>query len=147
MSEPRERTEPATDGTRADGEVGAGDGDVAERGTLRARLGFGGGSADPDAIEITCYIVTGEHGGLTIPASFCRECHRFVRAADAAAERADAPANVRVVSWYTHVLGALRHGGYHPPVMVVDGTRVSQGHAVPSAETVVAAIEAAADGR
>ncbi|MFB6191928.1 MAG: hypothetical protein ABEI11_01255 [Haloarculaceae archaeon] len=153
MSEttPRERTGPATDATDdpagADATADAETADAGGRETLRARLGFGSGSSgsDPDAVEITCYVVTGEHGGLTIPESFCRECHLFVRAADVAAERADAPVEVRVVSWYTHVLGALRHGGYHPPVMVIDGKRLSQGHAVPSVEEVVAAIEAAAE--
>lgn len=138
MSEsiPRERSGPAPDDA-TDGDDDGG------RGVLRARLGFGPESSDPDTIAVTCYIVTGEHGGITIPESFCRECHRFVRAADVAAERVGAPVNVRVVSWYTHVLGALRNGGYHPPVMVVDGTRLSQGHDVPSVEEVVAAIEAA----
>lgn len=95
------------------------------------------------AVAITVYVVTGRHGRLTIPESFCRECHRFVRAADVAAERVDAPVTVRVVSWWTHVLSALRHGGYHLPVMVVDGERLSQGHEVPSPEDVIDAIEVA----
>lgn len=96
-----------------------------------------------ETVEITVYVVTGRHGRLTIPESFCRECHRFVRAADVAAEWVDAPVTVRVVSWWTHVLSALRHGGYHPPVMVVDGKRLSQGHEVPTPEDVIDAIEAA----
>lgn len=95
------------------------------------------------AVEIVVYVVTGRHGGLRIPESFCRECHRFVHAADVAAERVDTDVDVRVVSWWTHLPFALGHGGYHPPVMVVDGTRLCQGYDVPTPDEVVAAIEEA----
>ena len=97
------------------------------------------GAAD---VEITVYIVTGYHGKLRIPENFCRECNLFVRAADQAAEAVDADVRVTVRSWWTHVLGALRHGGYHPPVMVVGDRRLCQGHDVPTVEAVVDAIEA-----
>ncbi len=96
---------------------------------------------DADLV-VTVYIVTGRHGGVRIPESFCRECNLFVRAADLAAERVDADVEVRVVSWYTHLFGALRRGGFHPPVMVVGGTRLAQGYDVPTIEAVVEAIEA-----
>ena len=99
-------------------------------------------SADAAAdVEITVYIVTGYHGKLRIPESFCRECNLFVRAADQAAEAVDADVRVTVRSWWTHVLGALRHGGYHPPVMIVGDRRLCQGHDVPTVEAVVDAIE------
>lgn len=106
----------------------------------------GGESAvGAEAVVIRIYVVTGRHGVLSVPERFCRECNLFVRAADAAAERADVPVTVRVVSWWTRFLGALRYGGYHPPVMVVDGQRLCQGHHVPTPEDVTAAIEAAVD--
>ena len=91
---------------------------------------------------ITVYIVTGKHGKLRIPESFCRECNLFVRAADLAAEQVDADVNVRVVSWWTHVFSALRYGGYHAPVMVVGRKRLCQGYDVPTTCEVVDAIEA-----
>ncbi|ESS07903.1 MAG: hypothetical protein A07HN63_02408 [uncultured archaeon A07HN63] len=93
-------------------------------------------------LEITVYIVTGYHGKLRIPESFCRECNLFVRAADQAAAQVDADVRVTVRSWWTHVLGALRYGGYHPPVLVVGDRRLCQGHDVPTTEAVVDAIEA-----
>ncbi len=102
-------------------------------------------TADPATIEIRIYIVSGKHGFLTIPEDFCRECHRFVRAADIAADRADVPVDVRVVSWWTRFLGALRYGGYHPPVMVVAGRKLAQGYDVPTPDEILAAIHAAAD--
>lgn len=100
--------------------------------------------AEEDAILVKVYVVTGKHGVFSVPEGFCRECNLFVRAADIAAERVDHPVNVRVLSWWTRFLGALRHGGYHPPVMVVGGTMVAQGHDVPHPDDVVKAIEAAA---
>jgi len=133
-----------------DGETAAA-GDEADGEPLRARVwprilgGDGTDSvADEAPVQITVYVVTGRQGWLRIPESFCRECHRFVRAADAAAERADAPVDVRVVSWYSHLPWALRHGGYHPPVMVVGGKRLAQAYDVPTPERVLEAIHTAA---
>lgn len=109
---------------------------------LRPSRGVGDGTAD---VTIDVYVVTGRHGVLTVPESFCRECDLFVRAADVAADRADAEVTVSVRSWWTHFIHALRYGGYHPPVMVVGGKRLCQGHHVPTTEEVEAAIEDALD--
>lgn len=100
-------------------------------------------SGDEADLTVTVYIVTGKHGKLRIPESFCRECNLFVRAADVAADQVDANIEVRVVSWWTHILSALRYGGYHAPVMVVGGKRLCQGYDVPTSDEVVAAIDAA----
>lgn len=96
-----------------------------------------------DTVDIEIYVVTGRHGPFTVSERFCRECHLFARRADAAAEQASVDVDVHVYSWWTRFLGALRHGGYHPPVMVVGGTRLCQGHDVPTTEEVLAAVEAA----
>jgi hypothetical protein len=119
--------------------------DAAEsRSRLRAALvPWRGPAPDPEAIRIRLYVVTGRHGLVSVPESFCRECHVFARRADEAAAAVDHPVEVQVLSWWTHVLGALRHGGYHPPVMVVGGKRLCQGHDVPTTDDEVAAIEAA----
>jgi hypothetical protein len=94
-------------------------------------------------VEIVVYVVTGNHGGIRIPEQFCRECHRFAHAAEVAADRVDAEVNLRIASWWTHLPFALWHGGYHAPVMVVDGDRLCQGYDVPTAEQIAAAIEEA----
>lgn len=99
------------------------------------------GHRDAD-LTITVYIVTGKHGKLRIPERFCRECNLFVRAADMAAAQVAADVDVRVVSWWTHILSALRYGGYHAPVMVVGRKRLCQGYDVPTTDEVVDAIEA-----
>jgi hypothetical protein len=94
-------------------------------------------------LEIVVYVVTGHHGPLRIPERYCRECHMFVHAADQAVEQVDSDVNVQVVSWWTHLPFALRHGGQHAPVLVVDGKRLCQGYDVPTPGEVVAAIEEA----
>lgn len=101
----------------------------------------------PEPVEVLVYKFTGWQGPFKIPDSWCRECDMFVRAADQAADRVDAPVEVEVLPWMTHLFGALRFGGYHPPVLVVDGDRVAQGEDVPTVERVVDAIEAAAEAR
>lgn len=102
---------------------------------------------DPDPVEVRVYKFTGRQGLFTIPEAWCRECDLFVRAVDQAAEASDAPVEVDVVPWVTHLFGALRYGGYHPPVLVVDGERIAQGEDVPTVERVVDAIEQAAERR
>lgn len=101
-------------------------------------------ATESEHVEIRIYIVSGKHGFLTVPEDFCRECHLFVRAADIAADRADVPVDVNVVSWWTRFLGALRYGGYHPPVMIVGGRKLAQGYDVPTPDDVLEAINAAA---
>lgn len=96
--------------------------------------------ASDEGVDIRIYVVTGSHGIFDVPESFCRECNLFARAADEAATRVDFPVHVRVLSWWTGILGALRYGGYHPPVMVVGGKKLCQGHDVPTVDEVVAAI-------
>ncbi len=109
-------------------------------------------ATDPDVgaaetVDVRVYVITGRHGFVDVPEAFCRECDLFVRAVDAGAEQAQAPVRVRVLSWWGRVLGALWHGGYHPPVLVVDGERVCQGYQVPTPDEVTQAIEAAAGSR
>lgn len=96
---------------------------------------------------MTVFRFTGpQWGGLfDVPERWCRECDLFVRAADEAAEQASVPAEVEVVGWWSHPIRALRYGGVHPPVMVVDGRRIAQGEEVPEVERVREAIEAAAE--
>lgn len=100
-----------------------------------------------EPVEVLIYVVTGRHGIVTVPEAFCRECDLFIRAVDQGAEQAEADAEVRVLSWWGRVFGALWHGGYHPPVLVVDGQRITQGYQVPTPDEVTQAIEAAAGSR
>ena len=138
MSQSSETTTPATP-------TGGSSDEATSTGRARLVASVWPWARDPVSadVEIVVYVVTGDHGGLRVPERFCRECHLFTRAADLAAERVDADVDVSVRSWWTHLPFALRHGGYHAPVMVVDGTRLCQGHDVPTPDEVVAAVEEA----
>jgi hypothetical protein len=104
---------------------------------LRARLWpFGREEGSEDTIEVTLYVVTGRHGLLSIPESFCKECNLFYHAVDEARQDLDADVSITVRSWWTGFPFALFHGGYHPPVLLVEGERIAQGHDVPSPERV-----------
>ena len=102
--------------------------------------------ASVDPVDVKVYVVTGTKN-LRLPESFCKECNLFVNSVESAADSIDVPVNVGVYSWWTHFPGALRHGGYHPPVMVVGGKRLCQGHDVPSEDEVIGAIRDAVGGR
>lgn len=104
-------------------------------------------SQPDDPVDVRIYKFTGWQGPFKIPESWCRECDLFVRTVDRAVEQTDAPADVEVIPWMTHIFGALQFGGYHPPVLVVDGERIAQGHDVPHVDRVVDAIEVAAQAR
>lgn len=82
-------------------------------------------------VEIDLYVVTGKHGFLRIPETFCKECNLFYRAAEKAAEDVDAEVDISVKSYWTSFLLPLLKGGFHAPVMLVNGELVAQGYDVP----------------
>ncbi len=86
-------------------------------------------------IEVTVYHVTGrQFPAVSIPDAWCRECEVTLGVARRVA-REVAPECIRVIAkpWLRHLLEALRFGGWHPPVVVVDGSVFSQG-VVPDAD-------------
>lgn len=99
-----------------------------------------------DSVDVEVYVITGTKN-LRLPESFCKECNLFVNAVESASEKTDVPVEVSVYSWWTNFFGALRHGGYHPPVMVVGGRRLCQGHHVPSEDEIVGAVREATERR
>lgn len=94
-------------------------------------------------ILIEIYVVTGFHGFLNIPESFCKECNMFYQAAKQAAQSTDSEIEISVKSYWTRFLRPLIKGGYHPPVMLVNGELVAQGYDVPDEERILYHIEEA----
>ncbi|MFB6209034.1 MAG: hypothetical protein ABEJ56_02740 [Candidatus Nanohaloarchaea archaeon] len=90
---------------------------------------FSGSAYQENSIEV--YIVTGFHGLIWIPESFCRECHLFVNAAREASDKVESEVDIEVKSYWSRFLRPLLKGGYHPPVMLVNGELVAQGYDVP----------------
>lgn len=108
--------------------------------------GLGGTDTDAEPVNVEVYVVTGTKN-LSLPERYCKECNMFVNSVKEASEDTDVPVDIEVYSWWSRFPFALRHGGYHPPVMVVDGKRLCQGHHVPSHEEVVDAIRDAFERR
>lgn len=96
-------------------------------------LPFHGRSSDAD-VKIELYVVTGRHGFLKVPESYCKECNLFYKAAKDAAEETDIDVDIRLKSYWTRFLRPLLKGGTHPPVMLLNGELVAQGYDVPDKE-------------
>ena len=80
----------------------------------------------PSPRVITDYPMTGKQLFFTVPHRICEECDLTVRAVQRATS--DLPGvEVRIRPWFRYLLGALRRGGWHPPIVTVDGKLYSQG--------------------
>lgn len=95
--------------------------------------------------EIKIYVVTGLHGGIKIPESFCEECNLFVKAARESVQEVDRDVNIDVISYWTRFLYPLLKGGHHPPVMLINGEVVAQGYDVPDKELIKGKLEETAN--
>ena len=75
---------------------------------------------------VTVYPMTGRQLFFNVPHSFCEECDLTVRLVRRVA--ADIPhVEVRIKPWFNNLFGALRRGGWHPPVVTINGKVSSQG--------------------
>lgn len=78
---------------------------------------------------ITVYPITGRQlGPLRIPSALCEECDLTLRAVRRIVEKlGDSDIRVEVKPWLRHAFDALRRGGWHPPIVTIDGKAFSQG--------------------
>ena len=76
--------------------------------------------------EVTVYPIAGRQLFFRIPDSFCRECDFTLSMVErVAADFADV--RVTVKPWLNHLFEALWRGGWHAPVVTIDGRVFSQG--------------------
>ena len=81
--------------------------------------------AQPTTV-VTVYPMTGRQLFFNVPHSVCEECDLTVRLVKRVAS--DLPrVEVRIKPWFNHLFDALRRGGWHPPVVTIDGKVSSQG--------------------
>ncbi len=99
------------------------------------------GSA-PVATVVTVYPMTGRQLFFTIPHALCRECDLTVRLVQRVASELPG-VEVRIRPWFTYLFDALRRGGWHPPVVTIDGAILTQG-VVPDEEALRRALSRAA---
>jgi hypothetical protein len=100
-----------------------------------------------NSVEIVVYRITGRQGFITIPERYCEECDLTVNVARRVVEELGDP-NVRLTvrPWMLWFWRPIWRGGWHAPILTVNGRVVTQG-VVPSPETLQAAIERARGGK
>jgi len=76
--------------------------------------------------EITVYPITGRQLFFRVPHSWCEECDLTIRMARRVAEQVG-DVEVTVKPWFNHLFDVLRRGGWHAPVLTIDGEIFSQG--------------------
>ena len=89
--------------------------------------------------EVTVYPIAGRQLFFRIPDSFCRECDFTLSLVERVAADFD-DVRVTVKPWLNHLFDALWRGGWHAPVVTIDGRVFSQG-VVPDEETFRGALE------
>ena len=79
-------------------------------------------------VTITMYRWAGKKFGITIK-SDCRECDINIDILEDMRQKelAGKPVTVEIKPWLTYVEKSLRHGGWHAPVILVNGKLFSQG--------------------
>jgi hypothetical protein len=86
-------------------------------------------SAGSVPLEIAVYSIAGKQLWFHIPDSFCKECDLTIRTVENVVGDLDDPSQVRVRvrPWLRHLPETIRCGGWHPPVVSVNGKLFSQG--------------------
>ena len=93
-------------------------------------------------VKITVYRWAGEKWFFRI-GSECVECDLAVSQVRGLLEaHPDWPVELEMKPWLTHLWEALRHGGWHAPVVLVDGRILRQG-TVPTRAELAAAVRLA----
>lgn len=79
-------------------------------------------------IAITMYRWAGTKFGLTIK-SECKECDINMSILEGMKQKefAGKPVIIEIKPWLTSIWESLRHGGWHAPVVIVNGKLFSQG--------------------
>jgi predicted thioredoxin/glutaredoxin len=75
---------------------------------------------------ITVYPITGKQLFFRVPHSWCEECNLSIRVVERVAADLD-HVEVRIRPWFNNLVAALRRGGWHTPVVTIDGEIFSQG--------------------
>jgi hypothetical protein len=92
-------------------------------------------------ITVTIYPIAGRQLFFRVPEAFCQECDLTIRTVQRVVEEIGSPPEIRVCikPWLNYLPQALLRGGWHPPVVTINGKRFSQG-VVPDATALREAI-------
>ncbi len=102
---------------------------------------------DGRRVVVTIYRFTGQHGPLHIPHRKCVECDLSIALVNRTVEEIGLDRiDVEVKSWFLRFWEPLVKGGWHAPIVVVDGKVFSQG-VVPDRDRLRSALLAALQRR
>ena len=76
--------------------------------------------------QVTIYPIAGRQLFFRVPDSWCEECDRTVQLVNRVASELG-NVEVRIKPWFNHLFDALRRGGWHAPVVTIDGKIFTQG--------------------
>ena len=104
----------------------ANDIEVWERGKRTPPPAADDGPSGSEPTVVTVYPITGKQLFFRVPESWCRECDLTIRAVERVIDGRD-DVELRIKPWWNHLFDALRRGGWHAPVVTINGTVFSQG--------------------
>ena len=91
-------------------------------------------------IEVVIYPITGRQGFFNVPHTWCEECDLTIQTLKTVlADLKDDQIGLRVLPWMLYWWKPLWRGGWHAPILTVNGRIITQG-VVPSKPQVVQAI-------
>lgn len=98
-------------------------------------------AAPNTAIDIVVYRITGPQGPIDIPHRYCEECDLTVRLTQSVLdELGDPDIRFDVKPWMLYFWKPILRGGWHAPILTIDGRVFSQG-VVPNREELREAIQ------
>ena len=85
-------------------------------------------------VNVVVYKMTGKQLFFNVPEKICEECDLSIAQVKNVANKIDGnKINIEVKPWFNNLLPVLIKGGWHPPVVMINGKIFSQG-SVPDAE-------------
>lgn len=94
--------------------------------------------------SVTVYPITGRQLFFRVPHSWCEECNLTISLVRRVAGEFGDAIEVSVRPWFNHLFDALRRGGWHAPVVTIEGRVFSQG-VVPEENALRAALREAVE--
>ena len=80
----------------------------------------------PPKRQVTVYPIAGRQLFFRVPDSWCEECDLTVRMVSRVAGELG-HVELSIKPWINHIFDALRRGGWHAPVVTIDGKVFTQG--------------------
>lgn len=99
-----------------------------------------------DTTDIVVYRITGPQGPIDIPHRYCEECDLTVQLVKSVITGLDdASIRLDVKPWLLYFWKPILRGGWHAPILTIDGRVFSQG-IVPGREALLRALQRTSGG-